>query len=86
MNGPVPDRRARNAGAIALVSGGEKESSFPEEWNGHRFSDDERKMLLAGRKLLVEDMVSAKTGKEFSARLSWIYDEKWNEWKMKMTF
>lgn len=47
----------------------------PTVWCSHRFTDDEVAALLAGQKLKIDDFVSAKTGKTFSAEVTWNVDQ-----------
>lgn len=45
----------------------ERPQGVPEEYLGHKFTEDERLMLESGRPVLVEDYVSRKTGHKFRA-------------------
>jgi hypothetical protein len=44
---------------------------FPEKWCEHRFTDDEREKLLAGKSISITDAVSAKSGNKFSCTLKY---------------
>ena len=45
-------------------------NSVPNEWCGHVFTEEEKKALMDGGTVYVQDAVSKKTGKMFSTTLS----------------
>lgn len=47
------------------------EQGVPDEWCGHRFTDDEKTMLAAGLSIRADDFVSKKSHKEFSCSVHW---------------
>ncbi|KUG54838.1 DNA topoisomerase [Kocuria palustris] len=47
----------------------------PTQWCSHTFTDDEVTALLAGQKLKIDDFVSARTKKTFSAEVTWDADQ-----------
>jgi len=55
---------------------------IPDVFQGHKFTDDEKSALLSGQTLKFNDLVSAKTGKNYTAELT--YDNK--DDKINMTF
>lgn len=48
----------------------------PDDWCQHRFTEDEKDMLRAGKKVALSDCVSAKSGKTFSCKVSWQKNDK----------
>ncbi len=44
---------------------------IPEEWCGHKFTEEERDLLEMGQKVEITDAVSKKTGKTFSCMVHW---------------
>lgn len=69
-------------GVVAEFANDKKEKTVPNEFNGHKFTEKEKTALEAGEQLKVDDLVSKKTGKTYSATLSW-GDKEWNGHKFK---
>lgn len=44
---------------------------FPEKWCEHKFTDEEKEKLLAGKSINITDAVSAKSGNKFSCTLKY---------------
>lgn len=47
------------------------EDKVPDSWCKHKFTDDEKIMLESGKKITIEDAVSAKSGRVFSCDVSY---------------
>lgn len=44
---------------------------IPDQWCGHKFTDDEKSLLEEGRAVEISDAVSKKTGKTFSCKVTY---------------
>ena len=55
---------------------------IPDAWAGHKFTKDEKAMLESGSKVKIDGLVSKKTGKTYSATMSWNKSEN----KIDMSF
>jgi hypothetical protein len=42
-----------------------------DEFDGHKFTDDEKARLLDGKEIVFSDLVGAKTGRQYAALLYW---------------
>lgn len=45
------------------------QNGIPDEWCGHKFTDDEKSLLETGVSVQCDDFVSKKSGKKFSAKV-----------------
>lgn len=45
-------------------------TSMPEEWSGHKFTDEEYRVLQSGGTIIIDDAISKKDGKIYSCELS----------------
>lgn len=59
---------------------------LPEEFLGHKFTDEERDGLEAGLVVHVKGLMSKKTGREFEADLTWQDKESGAGKEIKMSF
>lgn len=59
-----------------FVNSAGKKDGVPDEWCGHKFTDDEKSLLETGVSVQCDDFVSKKSGKKFSAKVRYGKNDK----------